>query len=78
MVKILVIFFKTGTSGSDVYVSYPWTCYGTTRHHNIIALKKVVSNSSGLVDFAIALVDFILNLPTVQDSDVFWGIKITV
>ena len=46
----------------------------------IILLQKegIVSSSSELVDFAIALVDFILNLPTVQDSDVFWGIKITV
>ena len=76
-VQVFVLWVK-GLS-SDVYVSYPWTCYGTTRQHNIIAkIKKVVSNSSGLVDFAIALVDFILNLPTVQDSDVFWGIKITV
>ena len=31
-----------------------------------------MSNSSGLVDFAIALVDFILNLPNVQDSEVFF------
>ena len=47
---------------------------------SIILLQKegIVSNSSGLVNFAIALVDFILNLPNVQDSDVFWGIEITV
>ena len=47
---------------------------------SIVLLQRegIVSNSSGLVDFAIALVDFVLNLPNVQDSDVFWGIKITV
>ena len=47
---------------------------------SIILLQKegIVSSSSGLVNFAIALVDFILNLPNVQDGDIFWGIKITV
>ena len=38
--------------------------------------KKVVSDSLGLVDFAIALVIFVLNLPDGQV--LFWGkIKIT-
>ena len=35
--------------------------------------KKVVSDTPGLVDFAIGLVIFVLNLPDEQDSAVFWG-----
>ena len=34
--------------------------------------KKVVSDSPGLVDFAIGLVDFVLNLPN-WASKVLWG-----
>ena len=37
--------------------------------------KQVVSNSPGLVNFAIGLVNFELNLPG-QASEVFWGIQI--
>ena len=43
---------------------------------SFIACKKIVSNSPGLVDFAIGLVIFVLNLPDGQV--VFWGeIQIT-
>ena len=38
--------------------------------------KKVVSNSPGLVDFAIGLVNSVLNLPDRQ-AKIFWRIKIT-
>ena len=37
--------------------------------------KKVVSDSLGLVDFAIGLVNFVLNLPNGQNNEVFWGIR---
>ena len=36
------------------------------RHHISQRAKKVVSNSPGLVDFAIRLVNSVLNLPTGQ------------
>ena len=39
--------------------------------------KKVLSDSPGLVDFAIGLVNSVFNLPDGQDSDVLWGIWIT-
>ena len=39
--------------------------------------KKVVSDSLGLVDFAIGLVNFVLNLPNGQNNEVFWGIQVT-
>ena len=35
--------------------------------------KKVVSNSLGLADFAIGLVNSVLNLPDARASDFFWG-----
>ena len=38
--------------------------------------KKVVSDSPGLVDFAIGLVNSVLNLPDMQVK-IFWRIKIT-
>ena len=38
--------------------------------------KKVVSDSPGLVDFAIGLVNSVLNLPDGQ-AKIFWRIKIT-
>ena len=37
---------------------------------------RVVSDSPGLVDFAIGLVNFVLNLPNGQVK-FFWGIQIT-
>ena len=39
--------------------------------------KKVVSNSAGLVDFAIRLVNSVLNLPDGQVLFFFWQIQIT-
>ena len=38
--------------------------------------KKVVSNSPGLVHFAIGLVNSVLNLPDGQ-AKIFWRIEIT-
>ena len=38
--------------------------------------EKVVSDSPGLLDFAIGLVNSVLNLPDGQ-SEVFWGIQLT-
>jgi len=38
--------------------------------------KKVVSDGPGLVDFAIGLVNSVLNLPDRQ-AKIFWRIKIT-
>ena len=39
--------------------------------HASYSKKRLVSNSPGLVDFAMPLVNFILNLPNVQDSEIF-------
>ena len=40
--------------------------------------KKVVSDSQGLVDFSIVLVNSVINLPDGQNiNEVFWGIQIT-
>ena len=38
--------------------------------------KKVVSDSHGLVDFAIGLVIFVLNLPDGQSAAFFWKFKL--
>ena len=43
---------------------------------NMQRAKKVVSDSPGLVDFAIGLVNFVLNLPDGQ-AKIFLRIKIT-
>ena len=40
--------------------------------------KKVVSDSAGLVDFAIRLVNSVLNLPDGQVLFFFWQIQITI
>ena len=42
------------------------------RDSNVQRAKKVLSDSPGLVDFAIGLVNSVFNLP-----DVLWGIWIT-
>ena len=39
--------------------------------------KKDVSDSLGLVDFAIERVNCVLNLPAAWASEVFWEIQIT-
>ena len=46
-----------------------------TVHYYQLA-KKVVSDSHGLVDFAIGLVIFVLNLPDGQSAAFFWKFKL--
>ena len=45
-------------------------------HHSLQRAKKVVADSPGLVDFAIGLVNSVLNLPDGQ-AKIFRRIKIT-
>ena len=54
--------FKINVETSSLIFRYGWYTYTVVEQH----AKKVVSNSPGLVDFAIGLVNSVVNLPSGQ------------
>lgn len=60
-----------------IRVHYGYQIHSPLRHSlTVQRAKKVVSDSPGRVDFAIGLVNSVLNLPDGQ-AKIFWIIKIT-
>ena len=63
------ILYKVSQGCALVVSGHPWCLTFASGQ----LAKKVLSNSLGLVDFAIGLVIFVLNLPSGQVLYNFWG-----